>query len=252
VVGAVGAAVGLAAASVALGFVLGRGTAPGATLTPSPSATPAQFVPPRSGPTIFVAGVPVGYAPTRDGAIAAATAYQQYLFGEMLLHPDDLKKAVTAVAVPDHTDVLIAKFTVASNVLEQRFQMVTATTKGIPTVVLTFPLTTQVMSYDGVDAKVRIYTCTVLAEQGVLAPATVWGTVVVSVRRTRDDWQLVDSSVDSTVPAIIPSVEGTPVTAPTVPPQFDAFQQYIYSPPPASAATPSARPSAAASATPAR
>jgi hypothetical protein len=233
VVGTVAAAVGLAAASVALGFAVGRGTAPGAAIRPAPTATPGPSVPPRSGPTIFVAGVPVGYAATRDGAIAAATAYQQYLFGNLLLHPDDLRKAVTAVAAPDKTDVMLAKFQVASNVLEQRFQMVTAASKGIPTEVLTFPLTTQVMSYDAANARVRIYTCTVLAEQGVVAPTTVWGTVLVTVRRTRDDWQLVDSSVDATVPSIIPTVQGTPTTSATVPPQLNAFQQYIYSPPPA-------------------
>jgi hypothetical protein len=233
VAGAVVAAVGLAAASVALGFVVGRGTAPGATIRPIPTATPGPSVPPRSGPTIFVAGVPVGYAPTRDGAIAAATAYQQYLFGNLLLRPDDLRKAVTAVATPDKTDALIAKFQVASNVLEQRFQMVTAASRGIPTEVLTFPLSTQVMSYDAASARVRIYTCTVLAEQGVVVPTTIWGTVLVTVRRTRDDWQLVDSAVDAGVPPIIPTVQGTPTTTPMVPPQLNAFQQYIYSPPPA-------------------
>jgi hypothetical protein len=235
VAGAVAAALGLAAASAALGFVVGRGTAPGAAIRPRPvpTATPSPSVPPRSGPTIFVAGVPVGYAPTRDGAIAAATAYQQYLFGNLLLRPDDLRKAVTAVATPDRTDVLIAKFQVASNVLEQRFRMVTAASKGIPTEVLTFPLTTQVMSYDAVNARVRISTCTVLAEQGVVAPTTIWGTVLVTVRRTRDDWQLVDSAVDAGVPSVIPTVQGTPTTTPTVPPQLNAFQQYIYSPPPA-------------------
>ena len=141
---AAGTAVGLAAAAVALGFVIGRGTAPGASLRPAPTATPGPSVPPRSGPTIFVAGVPVGYAATKDGAIAAATAYQQYLFGDLLLHPDDLRKAVAAVAAPEKADAMVAKFQVASNVLEQRFQMVTAASKGIPTEVLTFPLTTQV------------------------------------------------------------------------------------------------------------
>jgi hypothetical protein len=111
--------------------------------------------------------------------------------------------------------------------------MVTAAAKGIPTQVLTFPLTTQVMSYDAENAKVRIYTCTMLAEQGVVAPSTIWGTVVVTVRRTRDDWQLVDSAVDATAPAVIPTVQGTSTTTPAVPPQLNAFQQYIYSPPPA-------------------
>lgn len=232
IVAAAGTAVGLAAAALALGFAIGRGTAPGASLRPSPSATPGLGAPPASGPRIFVSGVPVGYAATKDGAIAAATAYQQYLFGNLLLHPDEEKKAVTAVAAPDSVDAMIAKFQVASSVLEQRFQMVTAASKGLPVEVLTFPLTTQVMSYDAVTAKVRIYTCTMLAEQGVLAPATIWGTVVVTVRRTRDDWQLVDSAVDSGSPALIPAVEGTQGTTPAVPPQLNAFQQYIYAPPP--------------------
>lgn len=231
IVGAAATAVGLAAAAVALGFVIGRGTAPGASIKPSPTATPGPQVPPRSGPTIFVAGVPVGYAATKDGAVAAATAYQQYLFGDMLLHPDQLRKAVAAVAAPEKADAMVAKFQVASNVLEQRFQMVTAESKGIPTEVLTFPLTTQVQSYDGENAVVRIYTCTVLAEQGVLAPSTIWGTVIVTVRRTRGDWQLIDSAVDPNAPPVIPAVEGTVTTAPSVPVQLNGFQQYIYSPP---------------------
>jgi hypothetical protein len=71
-----------------------------------------------------------------------------------------------------------------------------------------------------------------LAEQGVVAPSTIWGTVVVTVRRTRDDWQLVDSAVDATAPSVIPTVQGTSTTTPAVPPQLNAFQQYIYSPPP--------------------
>ena len=232
VVGAAAAAVGLAIAAISLGFAVGRGTAPGASIHPSPTPTPGPGAPPASGPRIFVSGVPVGYAATKDGAIAAATAYQQYLFGNLLLHPDELRKAVTAVAAPDSVETMIAKFQVASTVLEQRFQMVTAASKGLPVVVLTFPLTTQVMSYDAVTAKVRIYTCTMLAEQGVLAPSTIWGTVVVTVRRTRDDWELIDSAVDPAAPSLIPSVQGTQGTAPTVPPQLNAFQQYIYAPPP--------------------
>lgn len=233
VAGAAGAAVGLATISVALGFVLGRGTAPpGEGLRPAPTATPGPSVPPRSGPSIFVAGVPVGYAATRDGAIAAATAYQQYLFGSLLLRPDDLRKAVAAVAAPDRTDALVTKFQVASSVLEQRYQMVTATSKGIPTVFLTFPLTSQVMSYDAATASVRILTCTLLAEQGTLAPSTVWGTVLVTVRRTRDDWQLVDSIVDPAAPQLVPTVQGASTTTPVVPLQLNVFQQYIYSPPP--------------------
>jgi hypothetical protein len=232
IVGAVAAAVALAIVAIALGFAVGRGTAPGASIRPTPTPSPGTAAPPASGPRLIVNGVPVGYAATRQGAIAAATAYQQFLFGNLLLHPDELRKAVTQVAAPDSTETMIAKFQVASNVLEERFQMLTAASKGIPVEVLTFPLTTQLMSYDAVTAKVRIYTCTVLAEQGVLAPSTIWGTVVVTVRRTRDDWELIDSAVDSAAPSIIPTVQGSPTTTPAVPPQLNAFQQYIYAPPP--------------------
>jgi hypothetical protein len=230
-VGAVVSAIGLAGAAGILGFVIGRGTAPGAaTRQPAPSVSGPR-VGPASGPSRFAAGVPVGYAATRDGALAAATAYQHYLFGNLLLHPPQLRAAVAAVGAPERRDVLVAKLEAAAAVLEQQFQMVTAVAQGIPTEVLTFPMTTQVMSYDAENASVRIYTCTLLAERGVLAPTTVWGTVVVTLRRTRDDWQLVDSGVDGGLPVVIPSVEGTPGTAPTVPPQLGAFQQYLYAPP---------------------
>jgi hypothetical protein len=230
VIGAVVSAIGLAGATAALGFVLGRGTAPGARVR-SPAPVAAPRVPPAPGPSRFASGVPVGYAPTREGALAAATAYQQYLFGNLLLHPDDLRAAVSAVAVPERRDALVARFQTASAVLQERFQMVSARARGVATAVVTFPLTTQVVSYDAENARVRIYTCTMLAEAGVLAPSTVWGTVVVTVRRTRDDWQLVDSAVDDGAPPLIPAVQGTPGTAPAVPPQLNAFQQYLYAPP---------------------
>jgi hypothetical protein len=232
VIGAVMSAIGLAGAAGVLGFVLGRGTAPAAGARQSaPPPGPGPRVGPVSGPSRFTAGVPVGYAATRDGAVAAATAYQQYLFGALLLRPQELRAAVDAVAAPERRDVLVAKVGAAAAVLEQQFQVVTAAAHGVPTAVLTFPMTTQVMSYDAENARVRIYTCTVLAEKDVLAPSTVWGTVVVTLRRTRDDWQLVDSGVDASTPAVIPSVQGTPGTAAVVPPQLGAFQQYIYAPP---------------------
>ena len=232
VAGAVMSAIGLAGAAGVLGFVLGRGTAPHAGAS---EAAPAQVAGPRigpaSGPSRFLAGVPVGYAATRVGAVAAAAAYQQHLFGTLLLRPQELRAAVSAVAAPEKRDALVAKLETAAAVLEQRFQMVTAVAHGVPAEVLTFPMTTQVLSYDAENARVRVYTCTMLAEKDVLAPSTIWGTVVVTLRRTRDDWQLVDSGVDDGSPSVIPSVQGTAGTTAAVPPQLDAFQQYIYAPP---------------------
>src|SRR5579859_1626921 len=77
-----------------LGFYAGRASAPAARpATAAPASGP--------GPTRVENGVPVGYAHTSEGAVAAATNFLEVRLGPMMFSPDQYRAAMDTMAAPE-------------------------------------------------------------------------------------------------------------------------------------------------------
>src|SRR5437773_11209790 len=84
----------LGIALVAAAFSVGRWSAGAGRQDPASRARAA------AGPTRVQDGVPLGYAHTRDGAVAAATNFVTVVDGPLMPRPDQYERAVEALAAP--------------------------------------------------------------------------------------------------------------------------------------------------------
>lgn len=226
-------AVGVAVLLVGLGVVIGRSSVPsfpGGQGTPPRSCAPsasAPTTPAGAGPSRTVNGVPVGYAHSQAGAVAAATTFERVL-GPLVIKPEALRTAVATMATPDARDALIRQYEEISDTLNTRLHLVTDAARGVPTASVDFPLVSRVVHYDGATAQIDIWGVAVLADQGTLAPSSTWGTEGYSLRWVDDDWRLVADALDHSVPPLAPALLGQSTTDTAIPPQLTDFQGYHY------------------------
>jgi hypothetical protein len=203
---------GAAALAVVLvgvvGGVVGRATAGTAPLTPATPTKPVASDVPwwAQGATRMDHGVPVGYAHTRDGALAAARNYNLALGSSPLtLDPASSRAAQQFVDVPSFR----AKDT---QQLERNLAgaapLIAAAHQGHVTRVLPFIFTSRLDSYTGDDAQVTLWGGVVIASDGMLAPQLTLGNDTVSLHWF-GDWLIADNS----------STDGPGVTATTTPAQ---------------------------------
>jgi hypothetical protein len=89
----------LIGATLIVGLLAGRATAP------SPQAADRGAGPP--GPSREIAGVPVGYPHTREGAVLATARYQQAFADTAILRPGVLRKRIQAAATPDFAQTML-------------------------------------------------------------------------------------------------------------------------------------------------
>ena len=188
IVGIVGVLIG-----VLLGFVLDKGNA-------VPPKTPNHFVV-GPGPTAEENGVPVGYAHTEEGAVAAATNFSLLTAGEDLLDVTALTTAMETLAAPEWKDEARAQATNGNEFIVDRY--------GDDA-----DLTGAVLRYDIVDyspdhAVVKLWTVSVVSGSKRPNVEEVWGTLTVSLVWTNGDWR-VEGNESAPGPAPIDLPAGQP------------------------------------------
>jgi hypothetical protein len=203
---------GAAALAVVLvgvvGGVVGRATADSGPRPPSTTTQPvASDVPSwAQGATRMDHGVPVGYAHTRDGALAAARNYSLALGSSpFALDPATLRAARQFLDVPAFraTDAQRLERNLAGAA-----PLIAAAHQGHVTRILPFIYTSRLDSYSGDDAQVTFWGGAVIASDGVLAPQLTLGDDTISLHWF-GDWLIADNS----------STDGPGVTATTTPAQ---------------------------------
>jgi hypothetical protein len=188
--------------------VVGRTTAGSVPRGPATPAQPvASDVPSwAQGATRMDHGVPVGYAHTRDGALAAARNYSLALGSSPLaLDPATLRAARQFLDVPAFraTDAQRLERNLAGAA-----PLIATAHQGHATRVLPFIYTSRLDSYSGDDAQVTFWGGAVIASDGVLAPQLTLGDDTISLHWF-GDWLIADNS----------STDGPGVTATTTPAQ---------------------------------
>lgn len=180
---------------------LGGGGPPSAPGVDEEQPRPRPVVPSHeTGPVSERAGMPVGFTPDEDGAVAAAIAYTTAPQRWLYFTDDEIAAAVTEIATsaaaPRLADGVVADVRVAREQLGASSGRVWW---------LVRPLAWHLELHTAGEARVTVWVVTVLSAAEVAAPQTEWMSVTVDLEWAEDDWRL-DGIHDSPGP--------TPATGP--------------------------------------
>jgi hypothetical protein len=151
------------------------------------STTPSAPGAVGAGPTSERAGMPVGFSRGRSGAIAAGTAYATASQRWLYFTDGQISDALAEIATPDSQARLTHD--VVSEVGTARDRL--RSSSG-PVWWLVRALAWKVESFDQREARVSVWTVTVLSAAKVAAPQSEWMTVTVDLRWVHGDWRVDD------------------------------------------------------------
>lgn len=166
-----------------------------------PAASPRPPAPEgATGPTGEAAGVPVGFADDEPGAVAAAIAYATASQRWLHFTDDEIEAAIDEIATPVAAPRLAED--VVADVSMARDQLVRSSGRIWW---LVRPLAWRVDSFRDTEARVSVWTVTILSAAGVAAPQSEFLTVTLDLAWVDGDWR-VDGVRDTPGP--------TPITGP--------------------------------------
>lgn len=148
----------------------------------APVAAPAEHGP---GPTRIADGIPSNFARTREGAIAAASAY--VTTGQPLLDLDPLsaERAVRRLAASAYAD----RF--AAETMDQLRSARAALAEGRgPIVYRQAVVAYRVDAFDSHRARVSVWNVGVLTREGVAPPQAAWATSTFDLVWEEGDWRI--------------------------------------------------------------
>lgn len=214
----------VAAVALVIGTVVGRGLS-SAHRTSGAAPRAATVAAGNPGPRSVDANVPVGYARTQAGAVAAGTTYLATASERLVaLDPAARQVAVARMLAPD------AGSGVADNMLSPLAMIDTARQKGHVTngraLVRMLPLAYKVNAYAPDRAQIAVWSAGVFTIEGLTAPTEAWSTTTVDLVWSAGDWRLY--SIAST-PGPVPAAPQAPVTsASQLLDSIDGFSSYRY------------------------
>ena len=189
------ATLGLTAAALAIGLLAGLALGEG----DSDKAT----APLGAGPSNMVAGVPVGFAHSQSGAVAAAAAYVRALNEATSSSPDERRAAIAAMSSK----------TARSDVQRSADEAYAVVDKVAPTdgslFVRSGSLAFRIGTYDESQAQVVLWSVDVVGAQTTGAQSG-WGTKTVSLGWEDNDWKL--AGFPDAVEGPTPALQGQPTS----------------------------------------
>ena len=230
------------------GLVIGRSTTRPESPSPAaPAATPPSVTaanPPASagapatgatrvsktGPTRLDHGVGVGWAHTREGAVAAATNYTVALGGTLVFDPVARDKAIEVLAAPKARAALQRTWGEAAELTRKGLNLPKGAAAASQAVVLTVPMMHRVDQYDQGKARIAIWT-TGLAGSPTVTVAQGSGVTVVDLEWVEGDWKQVKVS-SRTAPTPLALGDEGPSTLDAFLQQTQDFKEYDYAPRP--------------------
>jgi hypothetical protein len=217
-------------------------TAPAAATTPpsSAAAAPGTAAAPaeaaaasRVGPRRFESGVGVGYARSREGAVAAAANYTRVLSSDLILNTSKRRAAIDTLAAPEAKARLQKTFDQAVVSLREGLGVGDGAGDSAQVLLRATPVGWRVEDYSDRAATVAIWVTSVGGSVGGTVPVPVregWGTTTVKLRWAGGDWKQVDST---TTDGPVPIADVAPPTAAgELVDQANEFKEFTYAPGP--------------------
>lgn len=153
------------------------------------------------GPSQMIAGAPAGFAQTRSGAVAAASAFSQSLLEATSLSPDARRSLLDQIAANDSRPAVQARADEAYSVVDK------AVPAGQSLFVRSGNLAFRVASYDGSAANIVLWSVDVIGA-GSASTQSGWGTKTVALKWEKGDWKL--ASFPESVEGPTPTLQGQP------------------------------------------
>lgn len=179
---------------------------------PSPRPSGA-LVGGNAGPALGVAGLPAGFARTRDGARAAGLAYTATV-SQRVLYFDDEQTAAALESIAANA----ARDTFVADTIRQLEAARAPLSAGSGTAWwLVRPLAWKIEAYTPDRARIAVWLVRVLARPGVVVPQSSWVTETVEVVWERGDWRLWSTA---TQPGPTPILDGSDLAESAT--EFDA------------------------------
>jgi hypothetical protein len=176
----IGAMLSAGALLVANGSPQRAGSTETATAVPSPTVTDGP-----TGPGAERAETAAGFAPGRDGAMAAAIAYATAPQRWLYLTDEQIADAVRAIAAPTAGQRLADQVVAEVRAARDRLRVSPGRVWW-----LVRPLAWHVESFRADEATVSVWTVTVLSAETVAAPQSEWLTVTVDLVWLDGDWRV--------------------------------------------------------------
>jgi hypothetical protein len=176
--------------------------------------------------------VPVGWAHSQAGAIAAATNYTAVLSSELLFDSAKRRLAVDTIAAPEAREQLqraldaTAKTVAAALTRSMGGAAAVVTLDPEKVLFQTIPVRYRVDLYDGAHARISIWQTGVAGYQDSSLPAQeAWGVTTVELRWVDEDWKETGATVQDG-PA--PVADETPTPTPVLIREAQRFKEYRY------------------------
>ena len=188
--------------------LIGRLSAPRAEAPPALRPAPVA-VPPGLGATRTVAGVPAGYARTREGAVAAMAAYGQAL-ADPRVEIDDRRRAEVVAAVGTARYARSLRDGAAGFAAMRDGPVGQALGPGARAVFLAVPVAYRVLSFDRSRAVIVSWSVAIAASDTGIDPRAGWDMTTTTAVWEKGDWK-VDQAQNR--PGPVPAQDDDPSSA---------------------------------------
>ncbi len=175
---------GPALATLLLGLLLGRATAPSPGV-PAPTAA-------NGGGAGAQVRIPVSFPRTPRGAAAAVAAYQRSFASPAILRPGALRERIEAVATPDY----VAQMLAANSPGEQRIAegpIGEGLASGLQTLYASVPIGYRVESFSAQRARILTWGFTLLGNASAVEPAAYFGLTHTLLRWSEGRWRIAET-----------------------------------------------------------
>jgi hypothetical protein len=195
---------------------------------PAEEEEPATGALPAAGPVRVQDGVPVGYAHTRDGAVAAATNYVAVLSSELVFDPSRRRAAVAALAAPQSADALQRSTERNAATLARSFKLPEGGANGTSVLLRAVPVGAKVDHYESGKAVVSIWQTSIGGSGNGVPVSQSWGVTTVTLAWSGEDWKQVSASSRL---GPVPLADGAqPTAASELIAKTRDFKEYRYAP----------------------
>jgi hypothetical protein len=173
--------------AAAIGAVLAVGLLVGRVSAPSPQSADRGAGTPK--PSRKVAGVPVGYRDTREGAILAVARYEQAFADVSILRPGVLRRRIEAVATPDFAQTMLEANAPGTERLATG-ALGEGVREHVQTIYAGVPIGYRVLHYSPARARVLTWGFTLIGNASALEPAAYFGVARTELAWSGGDWKI--------------------------------------------------------------
>ena len=171
-------------ATLLLGLLLGRAL--------SPTGGDRAAIPAKAGAARSLAGVPVAFPDTAQGAAQAVAAYQQAFADPAILQPGVMRARIEAVATPDYAGAMLAANSPGAERLSSG-PIGVGVRKGVETLYAAVPIGYRVESFQPGRARILTWGFTLLGNAAAVEPAAYFGLTHTELVWMEGRWRIAET-----------------------------------------------------------